>query len=383
MLTERQKAYLAILSPKKAEKIISIEPFNPAIPAITERVMQEIRTHLPQADVRCMGSSVLGISGENDIDMYVLIDQADLQYYITSLNELFAGKSGPDKSQTHLHKWYWEESGSEVTVFLSDKNDKWVKEQLKTFDLLVTHPEIVKKYEEMKGTMNGKTLKEYKIAKYEFYNKMLGINDHTDPQYNYFMTPLLKFFKKNSIAILGLVAVMALTGFIEYLSHRSLLGPDGMFGWWAGNIWGSENSQRVADAYSFSHLIHGMLFYAFLWLVARRVPAKYRFIMAVIMEASWELLENSPFIIDRYRAATIAQGYVGDSILNSVSDILMASIGFVVARYSKVWVTVALIIAMEVGCLIWIRDNLTLNIVMLVHPIEAIKMWQSGDILKP
>ncbi|MFZ2484569.1 MAG: DUF2585 family protein [Minisyncoccia bacterium] len=183
--------------------------------------------------------------------------------------------------------------------------------------------------------------------------------------------------KKYKVAIIGLISVMLITGAIEYSTGRSLLGPDGMFGWWDGNIWGSENSQRVADAYSFSHIIHGMGFYAFLWLVARRVPVKYRFVMALVMEALWELLENSPIIIDRYRAATIAQGYVGDSVLNSVSDVVMAGIGFVITKYSKIWVTVALIIAMEVGCLFWIRDNLTLNIVMLIHPIESLKTWQS------
>jgi len=104
---------------------------------------------------------------------------------------------------------------------------------------------------------------------------------------------------------------------------------------------------------------------------------RYRFVMALVLEALWELLENSPIIIDRYRAATIAQGYVGDSVLNSVSDVAMAGIGFVITKYSKIWVTVALIIAMEVGCLLWIRDNLTLNIVMLIHPIESLKTWQS------
>ncbi|MFZ2763883.1 MAG: DUF2585 family protein [Minisyncoccia bacterium] len=191
------------------------------------------------------------------------------------------------------------------------------------------------------------------------------------------MESIFEFVKKYKVAIIGLISVMLITGAIEYSTGRSLLGPDGMFGWWDGNIWGSENSQRVADAYSFSHIIHGMGFYAFLWLVARRVPVKYRFVMALVMEALWELLENSPIIIDRYRAATIAQGYVGDSVLNSVSDVVMAGIGFVITKYSKIWVTVALIIAMEVGCLFWIRDNLTLNIVMLIHPIESLKTWQS------
>ena len=191
------------------------------------------------------------------------------------------------------------------------------------------------------------------------------------------MKIIFDFIKKYKVVIIGLLFVMVIAGGIEIWSGRSLLGPDGRFGLWDGNIWGSENSQRVADAYSFSHIIHGMLFYAFLWLVARKVPMKYRFVIAIIMEAGWELLENSPIIIDRYRAATIAQGYVGDSVLNSVSDIVMAGIGFVVARFSRVWVTVALIILMEVGCLFWIRDNLTLNIVMLAYPIESLKIWQS------
>jgi hypothetical protein len=185
------------------------------------------------------------------------------------------------------------------------------------------------------------------------------------------------FIKKNWIPLLGFLTICFLAGFLEFHFGRSLFGPDGKFGLWDGNIWGSENSQRVADAYSFSHIIHGMLFYGFLWLVARKIPAKYRFLMAILLEAGWELLENSPIIIDRYRAMTIAQGYVGDSVLNSVSDIFMAGFGFVLAKYSKVSTTIFLIVLMELGCLFWIRDNLTLNIVMLVHPVESLKIWQS------
>lgn len=192
-----------------------------------------------------------------------------------------------------------------------------------------------------------------------------------------FTQKIKNFFNEYWISILGLVVVILLAGGTEYLTGRSLLGPDGYFGWWDGNIWGSENSQRVADAYSFSHLIHGMLFYGFLSLVARRMPLKYRFVVAIIIEACWELLENSPLIINRYREATIAQGYVGDSILNSMSDIIMVAIGFLVARFSKVWVTVLLVITMELGCLFWIRDNLTLNVLQLVYPSEKIKTWQS------
>src|SRR3989344_7996214 len=125
------------------------------------------------------------------------------------------------------------------------------------------------------------------------------------------MKIIFDFIRKYKVVIIGLLLVMVIAGGIEIWSGRSLLGADGLFGLWDGNILGSENSQRVADAYSFSHIIHGMIFYWFLWLVARKVPVKYRFIMALGLEAGWELLGNSPIIIDRYPAATIAQGYVG------------------------------------------------------------------------
>lgn len=190
------------------------------------------------------------------------------------------------------------------------------------------------------------------------------------------------FLIKHRFVILSTIIVCAVTGLIELYTGRSLFGPDGRFGWWDGNIWGSENSQRVADAYSFSHIIHGMVFYGFLWFIAvkmnfPRFVMKYRFLVALLLEAGWELLENSPIIINRYREATIAQGYVGDSVLNSVSDIGMVIVGFIIARYAKVWMTVLLIVAFEVGCLFWIRDNLTLNVLMLVRPVESIKVWQA------
>ena len=185
------------------------------------------------------------------------------------------------------------------------------------------------------------------------------------------------FLKKHRFVILSCIVVLSAVAVIESLSGRSLLGPDGHFGWWDGDVWSSENSQRVADAYSFSHIIHGMLFYGFLWLVARRLPVKYRFLIALLIEAGWELLENSPLIINRYREATIALGYVGDSVLNSVCDVGMMSLGFLTARFTRVWVIVATIIVLELGCLWWIRDNLTLNILMLVHPVQSVKAWQS------
>lgn len=191
------------------------------------------------------------------------------------------------------------------------------------------------------------------------------------------MEKIKSFFVKHRFEILSMLTIFAIVGTIEYISGRSLLGPDGKFSWWDSNVWSSENSQRVADAYSFSHIIHGMAFYGFLWLFRNKIPLKYRFIIALVIEAGWELLENSPLIINRYREATIALGYVGDSVLNSVSDVGMVVIGFLIARFSKIWFTISLIIFFELGCLFWVRDNLSLNILMLVHPVESVKVWQS------
>jgi hypothetical protein len=175
-----------------------------------------------------------------------------------------------------------------------------------------------------------------------------------------------------------LVGAVAVTAGIELAMGRSLFGPDGRFGWWEGSIWSNASSQRLADPYSFSHVAHGMLFYGMLWLVARRWPVRYRFLTAVILEAGWEVLENSPLIINRYREVTIALGYEGDSVLNSVSDLLMMALGFLAAYRWRPWVTVGVLAAMEIGCAWWVRDNLTLNIIMLIHPIETIRLWQSA-----
>jgi hypothetical protein len=185
---------------------------------------------------------------------------------------------------------------------------------------------------------------------------------------------LRKFF-----TVFGIVAVvLAITGSFERWMGRSLFGPDGKPGLWEGDIWSSECSQRVADAYSFSHIGHGLVFFALLWLVAWRLPLRLRFLIALILEAGWEMFENSPIIINRYREATMALGYSGDSILNSLSDILMMSLGFLLAWRLPVWASALLLLAMEIGCALWVRDNLTLNVIMLIHPVEAIKGWQMG-----
>jgi hypothetical protein len=184
--------------------------------------------------------------------------------------------------------------------------------------------------------------------------------------------------KRSSSIVLAVIALLAATAAVELWLGRLPLGPDGAFGWWESNIWSSEQSQRFADPYSFSHIVHGVLFYALLWLVARRSPMGYRFLAAVVLECAWEVLENSPIIINRYRAVTISLGYVGDSVLNSLSDVLMMCLGFAMALRSRVWMSVAFVIVVEVVMALWVRDNLTLNIIMLAYPIDAIRDWQMG-----
>ena len=147
------------------------------------------------------------------------------------------------------------------------------------------------------------------------------------------------------------------------------------------DLWGqvgAEQSQMLADWYSPSHFVHGLIFYALLWQFARRQPVERRFLAALIVEAAWEILENTPLIIDRYREATMALGYSGDSILNSMSDIAMMGLGFLAARRLPLWVSLALAAGLELLTLAVIRDNLTLNIWMLLAPTDAIRLWQAG-----
>ncbi|MDS1134644.1 DUF2585 family protein [Nitratireductor indicus] len=141
---------------------------------------------------------------------------------------------------------------------------------------------------------------------------------------------------------------------------------------------GPETSQHIADWYTYSHVLHGLIFYLILWLIAPRMPVGLRLALAVGIEVAWEMAENTPMVINRYRQSALAEGYYGDSILNSLSDTVSAIIGFVVARVSPVWLSVGLIVATEVFMAYMIRDNLTLNIIQLLHPSEAISRWQTG-----
>ena len=140
----------------------------------------------------------------------------------------------------------------------------------------------------------------------------------------------------------------------------------------------SHNSQHLFDAYSFSHLLHGLIFYGCLRLLLPRAGVGWMLVTALVVEAGWEVLENSPLVIARYRAATAAKGYSGDSIVNSAGDVLSCALGFfLAARLGWRW-SGAAFVTVELVMLALIRDNLTLNVIMLLYPLDAIRQWQSG-----
>ena len=147
---------------------------------------------------------------------------------------------------------------------------------------------------------------------------------------------------------------------------------------WHGIVDSSENSQHLNDWYTLTHVTHGVLFYFLLWLVFPRSPIAWRLILAVAIEAGWEVFENTSFVIERYRQSALARGYVGDSVVNSVFDTFATVIGFLLTHALPRWGAIVLVLALELSLLVGIRDSLVLNIVQLIYPIEAVDRWQAG-----
>jgi hypothetical protein len=174
------------------------------------------------------------------------------------------------------------------------------------------------------------------------------------------------------------VGIMAFAATAEHLNGRKIWGISGEPGFWSGDVNSSHNSQYMTDPYSFSHITHGMLFYALTWLFARNLPVRVRALIALAIEAMWEIVENTDAVIQRYRAATISLHYYGDSIMNSMCDILSCMVGFGLAYLLPPRVGIVAVIVLELTLALWIRDGLFLNVIMLIHPIPAIRAWQSG-----
>lgn len=176
--------------------------------------------------------------------------------------------------------------------------------------------------------------------------------------------------------LITLIAIVGLSIAVLWAMGRSPICTCGTVELW-GPV-GPKQSQMLADWYSPSHIVHGFLFYAALALLWKTAPIERRFLAALLIEAAWEIAENTPMVIDRYREATMALGYTGDSIINSASDIAMMALGFLAARKLPVWASVAIVLMLELLPLIAIRDNLTLNVLMLLAPSDTILNWQAG-----
>jgi hypothetical protein len=173
-------------------------------------------------------------------------------------------------------------------------------------------------------------------------------------------------------------AIVSFAMFLEFEMGRTPTYKNGPVRLWSGDINSDQNSQQVFDPYSFTHVVHGAALYGLARLMLGAAPFGRTAIAVVTLESAWEVYENTNQVINRYRAETVSLGYTGDSMLNSFFDIVSCVVGLLLAWRKPAWITVSWVVVVEVILALWIRDNLTLNIIMLIHPIKAIKAWQMG-----
>jgi hypothetical protein len=178
--------------------------------------------------------------------------------------------------------------------------------------------------------------------------------------------------------LVGTVVIAAVTAIVVRLMGQPLWCRCDGWSPWSWDIWSRHNSQHWIDPYTFTHVLHGILLCGLLYWLPRSVPERHRFLIAMVLEAIWEIQENSPMIIERYRTATIALEYSGDSVANVIGDIYACALGYWIAFYARAWRSVLLFLVTELILAIWIRDNLFLNVLMLIRPIDAIQQWQLG-----
>jgi hypothetical protein len=178
-----------------------------------------------------------------------------------------------------------------------------------------------------------------------------------------------------SLAIIA--AIVAAAAIVEFRMGRPVKYRHGPIRLWSGDVHSDQNSQQIADPYTFTHFEHGAIFYGATSLLGIRSLGT-RAIVAIAIEAVWEIYENTDQVIERYRTETISLGYYGDSIVNSTADIAACLFGFILAWRLPKAATVAWVVTVEVILALWIRDNLALNILMLLRPIDAVRRWQLG-----
>lgn len=177
---------------------------------------------------------------------------------------------------------------------------------------------------------------------------------------------------------LAAVAILAVQALLLAAMGHPLICECGRIQFWHGAASGPGTSQHLTDWYTLTHVAHGFLLYLLLWAVAPGAPFRIVLLTALGLEAGWEIVENTPVIMERYRQTALAAGYFGDSVVNSIVDTFAMAAGFWSARQVPAWFSVCLVLGLEILLAIGIKDNLTLNIIQLVHPIDAISAWQSG-----